>query len=210
MKRLLISLYKSLFARKALYRFHHRLLNISLWGLGILNSENDRWSGEDHFIRNLTKLIDPKERFVIFDVGANVGHYSAKVKSVYPDACIYAFEPDPVSFKFLNENAQQRGYQAFNLALGAVSGRALFYNRPGGGSAHASLYRDVITEIHADNVTQVEVSILTVEQFAQEHQLHHVHLLKIDTEGSEMDVLLGARQLLENRSIDLIQFDSIQ
>jgi hypothetical protein len=68
--------------RKALYRFHYRLLNISLWGLGILNSENDHLSGEDFFVRNLTGLIDPKERFVILGVGANVGDYSAKLKSV--------------------------------------------------------------------------------------------------------------------------------
>ena len=70
MKRRLIDLYKALFVRRALFRLHQRLLNISLWGMGILNSENSRWSGEEHFLRSLARRIPAGPELVVFDVGA--------------------------------------------------------------------------------------------------------------------------------------------
>lgn len=180
---------------------------MSLWGLGILNSENEHYSGEDHFIRSVPSIIGQQDALIVIDVGANIGSYSAKVKSVHSSACVYAFEPDHATFQQLNASATRYGYQVFNFALGSESRRSLFYNRPGGGSEHASLYREVITEIHEDTVVEVEVLVTTLDQFAQEHQLTHIHLLKIDTEGSELDVLRGAQRLLENKAIDLIQFE---
>jgi hypothetical protein len=37
--------------------------------------------------------------------------------------------------------------------------------------------------------------------------IRHVHLLKIDTEGSELDALLGARRLIDAGRVDWIQFE---
>lgn len=208
MKRTFIDLYKALFVRKSLYQFHYRLLNISLWGLGILNSENFRLSGEDHFLRHLGEIADIKNRLVVLDVGANTGQYANKVKLLHSQAEIFAFEPARSSFKTLSDNSNTYGYKAFNVALSNVSGHASFYNRKGDSSEHASLFREVLTEIHDDqDLICFEVPVSTVDEFARQQQLQHIHLLKIDAEGSEMNVLRGAQRMLEARAIDVIQFE---
>lgn len=207
MRRLWIDLYKRLFVHAALFRFHRRLLNISLWGLGILNSENDRWSGEEYFLRNLARYFDVSQAFVVFDIGANVGAYASKLKTFYPHAVVYAFEPHPESFECLQRQAQQSGYHAFQLALSDRAGLAQLYNRAGAGSVHASLFREVIEAVHQDTATQSDVQVTTVDQFAQEHRIAHIHLLKIDAEGSEWNILHGASRLIEAGAIDVIQFE---
>lgn len=207
MKRQLIDLYKQLFVRKALYRFHQRLFNISLWGMGILNSENDRWSGEGHFLRHLSQYTATRQDLVVFDVGANVGGYARQVKALYPGAKIYAFEPHAENFRLLQQKAGEFGFQAYNLALSNVAGQAQLYDHPGTGTSHASLYREVIEGVHQDNAVQSSVRLTTLDQFTEEHGIAHLHLLKLDTEGSEMNILEGAHRLLESGAVDVIQFE---
>jgi len=207
MRRHLIDLYKQLFVRKALFRFHQRLVNIGLWGLGILNGENEVWSGEAHFLRSLPRFFSTDQDFVVFDVGANVGAYAHSIKSLYPSARIFAFEPHPTHFESLQQQARQSGFRAFHLALSDTVGTAHLYDRAGTGSAHASLYRDVIERLHRETAIRYAVSVTTIDQFAQEHQIDHVHLLKIDTEGSELSILRGAGRLRDARAIDVIQFE---
>lgn len=207
MKRRLIDLYKRLFVRKAFYRLHRRMLNVSLWGLGILNSENHRLSGEDHFLRHLPQYLSTGQAFTVFDVGANIGTYAREVKALYPQAIVHAFEPHPETYVALQRQAEQCGYYAHNLALGNVAGQALLFDRPGSGSTHASLYRDVIEVVHHETAVRSEVHVTTLDRFTEEHGIARIHLLKLDTEGSEMNILQGARSLLEAGAIDVIQFE---
>ncbi|MCO6451945.1 MAG: FkbM family methyltransferase [Caldilineales bacterium] len=207
MKRQLIDQYKALFVRKRFFRFHRYLFFLSLWGMGLLNGENEYRSGEAHFIQSLQSITDPTKKLVVIDVGANVGNYSIRVKSVYPDAEVFAFEPASISFPALERNARQHHFQAFNHAMGAETGRAQLYNRPGEGSGHATLYREAISEILQVTPVAEEISVIPIDEFAQEHQLTHIDLLKIDAEGSEWDVLRGAQKLLNANAIHAIQFE---
>jgi len=207
MKRYLINIYKKLFVKKRFYSFHSQLLKISLWGLGALNSENDNWSGEEYFIRYLTNYGYTHE-FVVFDVGANVGHYSNQIKSCHPNAKIYAFEPSSRTFKVLQAQASQFGYQAFNLGLSDTSEIATLYDHStGSDSQHASLYREAIEEIHHDKVGGETITLTTIDEFIHQHQIKRQIFLKIDTEGNEFKVLKGATQAIQNRQIPLIQFE---
>jgi FkbM family methyltransferase len=207
MRRSLIDLYKQLFVRKSLVRFHQRLVNIGLWGLGILNSENEARSGEAHFLRSLPRFFRTDEDFVVFDVGANVGTYARLIKQLYPSALIFAFEPHPANFETLGQQAQQFDFRAFHLALSDTVGTTQLYDRIETGSTHASLYRDVIEQLHHETAISHPIAVTTLDQFTQEHQIDHIHLLKIDTEGSEWNILRGASRLLDARAIDVVQFE---
>ena len=139
-------LYRFLFARKFFFGFNKLLYGLSLRGLGILNYENDIVSGEWYFLR---KILNGRDNFTVFDVGGNVGNYSIKIMQLEPTSNVYSFEPHPMTFLKLAAAAQQFGFKAFNLGCGDVNFKLKLCDYANNdGSAHASLYKEVIEKIH--------------------------------------------------------------
>jgi len=201
----LIDAGKLLIVRKRLYPLYRLMLMISLRGIGVLNYENDRLSGEDYF---LTHALKSYSEPVVLDVGANVGRYAGKVKQLYPRAIVYAFEPHPEAFRRLQLEATRHGYTAVNMGCDDQAGWLKLYDRTGtSGSEHASVYQDVIEDLHGSRSTAFDAEMTTVDAFVEARKLRKVHLLKIDTEGNEFKVLQGARRAIEAERIDLIQFE---
>lgn len=202
----IMRLYRKVFARKCLFRFNKLLFDLSLRGLGIFNFENDAVSGELWFFRN---MLAKQKNLTVMDVGANQGDYSTTLKGICPDATIYAFEPHPKTFEALQRGAGAHGYHAFNIGFGDRKGRMQLFDRQSesDGSQHATLYREVIEEIHKTPVAAVDVEISTIDAFVAENELQRITLLKIDTEGHELSVLQGAADTIQKGMIDLIQIE---
>ena len=80
LKETIIKIYKKRFLKKKYYFMNLFLYKLALNGIGILNYENDKISGEEYFITNVLKLA--KEGSVVIDVGANKGTYANKCKSI--------------------------------------------------------------------------------------------------------------------------------
>jgi FkbM family methyltransferase len=205
-KQFLIKLSRWLFARKKFFKLNRLLFLFSLRGLGILNYENEQVSGEEYFLKS---LLRDESGLVIFDVGANVGRYATKIKSLSPKTDVYAFEPGPQAFKHLECAALDYGYYALNVACGDKLGEMELYDYLGSdsGSEHASLYREVLDKIHHHEAQAVTVKVITLDQFIESAGLTNIHLLKVDTEGHELKVLMGAQKAIESATIDIIQFE---
>lgn len=204
MKEAFISIYKSLFVRQSLFRLHQCLFLVGLWGMGVLNSENDRLSGEESFLK---RLAHKSNELVVMDVGANTGRYSDRIKEFATDATIYAFEPHPVNFGRLKAQAAKYGYTALPLGCSDAEGQATLYDYPQGGTTHASMYEGTITELRERETSEWNIELTTIDRFVEREQVGHIDLLKIDTEGNELKVLMGAKQAIENGMIDVIQFE---
>ena len=52
-----------------------------------------------------------------------------------------------------------------------------------------------------------EIEIRTIDAFVEENGIAKIDLLKIDTEGCEYDILLGASSVLAARKVKLIHFE---
>ena len=205
MVKLVYGLYRALFARRVFYKFNKLLYNLSLNGLGVLNFGSDKISGEEYFVKNYISKIG---KGIIFDVGANVGDYSKSLRKSNPNVEIYSFEPHPVTFQKLLENMECLDIKLFNVGVGSEGGRLKLYDyADNDGSVHASLYKEVIEKIHKGKSVEHEVKIITLEAFANEHEIERVHLLKIDTEGHEMAVLKGFELFISANKVDLIHFE---
>lgn len=207
MKRAAINLYKRLLVRKALYPFHRALLNIGLWGVGALNSEHARFSGEDAFLRHLNRYLPSVANLMVWDVGAHAGAYAVIVKQRYPTARVYAFEPHPATFQRLASVARTYHIFPLELALGETPGAGILYDRAGNGSTHASLHREVVESIHRTTATAHAITVTTVDRLARSLGIAHIDLLKIDAEGGELGILRGAGALIAAGAIDAIQFE---
>ena len=204
-------LYKYLVCRRFLYRLNRLLFVLSTRGIGILNYENTILSGEEFVLKKLSK--HQYENFVCIDVGANCGLYSQKVKRIIAHSTVYSIEPHPGAFYTLKLGEKSYGYYAFNIAFSDKKATLKLFDRaeePGNTNSHshASVHADVIESIHNAQLGMVHsVEATTDDAFLEVQSIEHINLLKIDVEGHEFSVLLGAMQSIKAGKIDFIQFE---
>ncbi len=124
------------------------------------------------------------------DVGANVGHYTARLsKLVGPAGRVIAFEPVPRTFELLTANARQFPYPnvtLMNVALSDSPAVAAMDVPTGEGGAYLAHLTEHDTGL---NVLCVPLDAITLPR--------PVRLVKIDAEGHELSVLRGMKQLLQ-------------
>jgi len=201
----ILKCYRLLFARRVFYKWNRLLYLCSLKGLGILNFESSQVSGENAF---LSMYLKGKDDLIVFDVGANVGNYSKKIFKFNPGATVYAFEPHPVIFKRLVNDVQHPTFYPNNLAVGDQAGILSLYDYENNdGSEHASLFKDVIENIHHGKAIEHKVNVVSLDAFTQDRSIGTIDLLKIDTEGNELNVLKGITGLLSKKKVSAIHFE---
>lgn len=143
---------------------------------------------------------DGREIRVVFDVGANRGQTAASVLEHFPGAEVFSFEPVETTFAHLAEFAgRDPRVKAFRLAMGAARGSALMSADPSSGEN---------TLVRSSERVQwsaaAEVPVDTVAGFCAERGIARIDLLKIDTEGYEMQVLRGAEAMLAQGQIGFV------
>ncbi len=137
----------------------------------------------------------------VFDVGANRGQTYIHLRSWFPDAPVYCFEPAKETFEKLKQTVgDDARAEAHQVALASKSGRAGFTTGLGTGNHIVKSDTDSAQE-------KTEVEMLTGDQFCQRHDISEIDFLKIDTEGYDLDVLLGFADMLRHGCIDFIQVE---
>ncbi len=130
----------------------------------------------------------------IMDIGANIGIISVVLANLYPDAKIFSFEPDKDNFEILKKNTENyKNVTIYNAALSNYEGEgSLWYSDDpinfGGHSMHM-IGCDTNREPQIIKVMDVFSFLETIEQ---------VDLIKIDTEGSEHNILANMFPFLQN------------
>ncbi len=158
-----------------------------------------------HF-RNLLDNSPP----VVFDVGAFIGDTIEQFKSSFPDSDIHAFEPFDESFIVL-KNRFQKTDKIFlnNIAIGdqSLAKTNMYITQNKGSSSLLKPTKDA-NEFWEGNPlsTQKEVKVgtITIDDYCQKQNIKSIDILKIDVQGSEINVLQGAEQMLKERRVKLI------
>ena len=153
-----------------------------------------------YFLKTLLKDVDNP---VIFDVGAHHGETSLVFIKYFPTAKIYAFEPNKTAFNHLNENVKPyENIKIFETALGNQTGKVKFHFNSYSPTNSILSALDSASEIWADGLFDTkkieEVPIITLDDFMTQQKISHIHLLKMDTQGTEHLTLEGAKNNLKN------------
>ena len=161
---------------------------------------------EPHITRYLLDHVRVGPGEIALDVGANIGWYCVLLDRLsVPGARIFAFEPDPESFRLLRSNLEVNGttrVTALNVALGDIPGRAVLHRYRGTNNG-----RHTLLEGNTSGGT-VEVGVDTLKGFWDSKQLgaSPLRFLKIDVEGFECLVLRGAGDLLGRCQCMLLEY----
>lgn len=172
-------------------------LDLNIWQL---------WYGLAEYEHNKSYL--PKNGWNVIDVGAYNGLYSLLVaKSVGEDGKVFAFEPNPFTFYWLNANIKlnkMKNIKAYSFALGDFDGYidfvCIFENNPG-----TSKIKQLLTkEYENENAYVIKVPIFRLDTLIENRYLDisFIDLMKIDVEGAELLILKGSRKSLEKGIVD--------
>jgi FkbM family methyltransferase len=178
-------------------------LGRKLYRWGRRDVANDPASNGEYWLLDHAVASDPHGTFV--DIGANVGDWSARalerVRGARGRGSILAFEPTASTFAHLSRRFASDGAQVA-LKRVALSDRA--------GEAEFHVVGDLAgtNSLNAAPGSRVEiVSTQRLDDALAAAGIERVTLVKSDTEGHDMPVLLGAERLLAGGRIDAWQFE---
>jgi FkbM family methyltransferase len=135
----------------------------------------------------------------ILDVGANTGQFSSAVLSSHPDAMVHAFEPVPECFTILQNRFSGNGkFLAHNVAISDSNTIADFEVNESSASSSLLPLDETHKQMYpnARRTKKIQVNLMTLDSWAEEHQLKKPILLKLDVQGNELRVLRGASKIL--------------
>ncbi len=134
---------------------------------------------------------------VIFDCGSSIGISVLYFKCLYQGSEIYSFEPNPAAFGFLKMNVINNNLtniHCYNLALSFEEDTIdLFIPKQN------SFINSKATKIDVAKYDQISVSAKSLSEFLL--PLQEVHLVKIDVEGSELDIIEDLKKEVLKRRI---------
>jgi 31-O-methyltransferase len=183
-----------------------------------LNADETRFVHREVFgeRRYLQHGLELHEGNCVFDVGANIGLSALFFHRQCANLRIYAFEPSPATFECLKANVELHEVSArlYECGLGRQSGTAEFSFYPAntvmsGFHADSNIDRNIsktymintgLSPQNADRMLRFlfkkvtfPCRVRTLSQIVDEEHITQIHLLKVDVEKSEREVLAGIR-----------------
>jgi len=134
----------------------------------------------------------------VYDIGAYMGNWSINFKNnALPEAEFILFEANSI----FNDRLESIGFQTFNVLL-SNPGREYveFYN---GADSGDSYYKENTT--HYNNKTSIKLPCFTLNEIIKTYNLPYPNFIKLDTQGSEIDILNGASDIID--FVDLIAIE---
>jgi FkbM family methyltransferase len=147
----------------------------------------------------LEQYLRPGDTFV--DLGANVGYFAIRAAAIVgASGRVLAVEPVADLARLIEQSARRNrlgNVQVIAVALGKTSGSGVMHVPISSGISYlaAEAAEPAPSGDEPLRASQA-VRVMTLDELIEHNRIDAVRLLKIDVEGRELDVLLGARATL--------------
>lgn len=149
------------------------------------------------FLQHISRLgFRPQ---TVIDVGAAFGTF--ELYETYPDATHLLIEPLEEFGDALKAITQKYKAQYVLAVAGAKSGSTVINVHP---DLVGSSSLKETEGIRADGIPR-EVLVVTIDDICHEKNLKRPYLLKVDVQGAELDVLEGAKKVLKNSELVILE-----
>jgi FkbM family methyltransferase len=172
----------------------------------------------------ILKYTKKKDK-IIFDIGCYRGNFTKNFikneKKIGIESNFFLFDPNPSTEDYLRFVLQNKKIKYFNLAFDNSNSQKKFYLNnffePSGSSLNTTIRDDIkwkstrkifMKMLHPfkkiEDFSEINVQTQTLDNFCQNEKIKSIDVLKIDTEGNELNVLKGAKRLLSENKINVI------
>lgn len=138
----------------------------------------------------------------VLDIGANTGQFVLELLKSKFNCNIISFEPLPDVYKKLEREANKyHNWKTENLAIGQESGSITINVSANTESSSILPMLDSHSELAPESkyVNKISVPITTLDKYISENRINSQNIyLKIDVQGYEESVIIGAINTLEN------------
>ncbi|MGQ9628038.1 MAG: FkbM family methyltransferase [Anaerolineae bacterium] len=199
----ILSVGKSAVKMCALFKFallNPRLLIPPIIGMAIEKVKRRRARIDVPFYNCIVNRDDVR---VVFDVGANIGDVTLAAVRSFPNAHIYSFEPVRTTYQMLCENIKicSDRVTPYNFGFFNVSKRLDIHITSFHGAnsiIDQSLnYKSVHPHIRETGTESIDV--YTMDSFMADKAIDRIDIVKIDVEGTELEVIEGGRETFKNK-----------
>jgi FkbM family methyltransferase len=166
---------------------------------------NGMW--EPHIVELIASYLKAPNTAVI-DVGANIGATSIPIAKHFTESKFFLFEPHPIIYEDLINNISYNklsNIEAYNIAITNSDDLFLPFfaqmNAKNFGLSSFTLNHDI------EDYEVIQVECKSLDSIINEDL--QIKVIKIDTQGHELNVLLSAKQLIfRHRPIVFFEFES--
>ena len=152
-------------------------------------------------------LTNHKDFFVVFDLGAQTGSFSLLAK-YFSNSAWYAFEPIHEAAEILKKNLSLNNINnvsVYQMAVSNYLGSTILkmpdINEWGLSTIGSNVLR-------FNPVIERKIECIDLDSFVTTKNIKKVHFMKLDTEGSELNILRGAKKLiLRDHPIILMEYN---
>ena len=141
---------------------------------------------------------------VFYDIGANVGFFTLVGSRIVGESGrVIAFEPVPSCARSVARNIELNGFEQAEIrevAVGATDGEATLLVVGEASWSHMASAR----ERHRDVRAEVDVTVVSIDSLVAAGTIPPPDVLKIDTEGAEIEIVEGMRETLERHGPAII------
>lgn len=201
-------LYRLVFARPSMQKSNDSLLKLALYGHGYNNTGDFKSTGEKLF---LNKLRDYNLQ-VCIDIGANKGNYT-KALLESTSSKVISFEPLPGAFNKLLGLQSEYPDRLTVINKGVGNNNCELDLHFGESDSELASFSTEVNEIYYvghSNTNTIKTEIVTLDSFVEslpKESFSQIDLIKVDTEGYEYEVLLGAKNTIEVMRPKFIQIE---
>jgi FkbM family methyltransferase len=175
---------------------------------------------EDHIAEvgtwepNLSSLMRffMKTEGIFLDVGANIGFHTLSIASLFPQAQCIAFEPNRFINAQLNSNIRLNDHLTnivtYNIAISDRSGDIDFYMQKASSYNRGLSSTSYNYDMEGQDIEKVRVKMERLDEVLEDAIQDKVSVIKIDTQGSEYQVLCGATQIIaKSKPVIFFEFE---
>jgi len=145
----------------------------------------------------IEKLLSKLEVSVVYDIGAHKGDWCREFQEVCGERFeMFLFEPNPTLLKHLSSLR----HKVFNVALSDTVREVSFFMSSRSGDSY---YLEDTGRYRGASPTKVMTE--TIDNIVSENKISIPDFIKIDTQGSEIDILRGAKNSLGSCKLLLIE-----
>jgi len=186
------------------------IINVFAWREKVVFFPNDPWRFKLRFLLNwhepesvkaCKEIIKPGMN--VLDIGAHLGYYSRLFsKLVGPSGTVYAFEPDPPTYKLLVSNISLPKFKNITVidkAVSDASGKLDFFEMAASGKHSFYDVSQSLANIDPESYLfkdRLSVEAITVDSFLERAGNTKIDFIKMDIEGAEPRALRGMQKTI--------------